>query len=220
MSTSSAAAPLISSDIKPKFRFPVLKPSYTFSILPFKESKQIEFKDELEEIKEVKVAEKNKCQICNKRAVWNYIDQEYGVRCKTHILPTMINLFTKEFAAKRFETNINKLGGKVIGKYERANKKVECECPEGHKCHRSPTHIQQGEGMCLICSGHDSSTARDNFTIQIKNLKGVVKGDYKNSRTPVECECPEGHKCHPRPNDIQQGGGMCGVCAGKDLRYK
>ena len=47
-------------------------------------------------------------------------------------------------------------------------------------------------------------------------LRGKVVGEYKGNYTPVDCICQEGHKCNPRPSDIQQDKGMCRICAGND----
>jgi len=121
-----------------------------------------------------------------------------------------------ETAKQNFYKNIENLGGKVIGEYKNTDTPVECICKEGHPCNPRPHGIQKGEGMCIICAGKDSETAKQNFYKNIENLGGKVIGDYINSSTPVECICKEGHTCNPIPNGIQQGQGMCRICAGKD----
>jgi hypothetical protein len=121
-----------------------------------------------------------------------------------------------ETAKHNFYTNIKKLGGTVIGKYKGKDIPVDCICPEGHNCHSYPSGIRDGGGMCSICSGCDSETAKQNFYTNIKKLGGTVIGKYKGSSTPVHCICSNDHLCNPDPNHIQQGRGMCGICAGND----
>jgi stress response protein YsnF len=117
-----------------------------------------------------------------------------------------------------FRKSIEEIGGKVIGEYKRNNIPVECICPKGHQCNPIPSSIQQGQGMCKICAGNDSKTAEINFRKSIEELGGKVIGEYKGNKISVECICPKGHKCNPRPNDIQKGTGMCKICAGKDSK--
>jgi hypothetical protein len=119
-------------------------------------------------------------------------------------------------AAANFHQRITELGGIVIGKYTNKNTPVECLCPEGHPCTPWPSSIQQGQGMCKTCAERDPAVAAANFHQRITELGGQVIGKYTNTNTPVECLCPEGHPCTPRPGDIQQGNGMCKTCAGRD----
>jgi hypothetical protein len=44
----------------------------------------------------------------------------------------------------------------------------------------------------------------------------VLELEYLGSGTPHRCRCANDHECRPRPNDIQQGQGICGICAGKE----
>jgi hypothetical protein len=118
-----------------------------------------------------------------------------------------------ETAKDNFLENINNLGGTVTGEYINSSTPVECICQNGHPCNPKPNRIQQGNGMCIICTGRDPETAKDNFYKSIKKQGGTVTGEYINSSTPVECICSKGHPCNPRPGDIQQGHGMCGCCS-------
>jgi hypothetical protein len=115
-----------------------------------------------------------------------------------------------------FHKNIKELGGKVIGEYVSSNKPVHCKCKNGHDCNPRPGNIQQGRGMCNICAGRDTETAKQNFYNTIKELGGEVIGEYINKYTSVKCKCKNGHDCNPCPGSIQQGHGMCKICAGLD----
>lgn len=56
-----------------------------------------------------------------------------------------------ETSKHNFIKNIEKLGGKVIGKYINARIPVDCICKNGHKCCPSPDSIKQGRGCCSRC---------------------------------------------------------------------
>jgi len=155
---------------------------------------------------------KNKCEECGKRAIYNYVDKDFGIRCGSHVLDNMKILNYIEI----FSKNIEKLGGKVTGKYKTSSNPVDCICKNGHKCTPIPSNIRRGNGMCRICVGLDPEIAGINFAKLIEELGGVVIGKYINAKTNVPCRCKNGHECNPNPGDIQQGQGMCKICAGHD----
>ena len=118
---------------------------------------------------------------------------------------------------KKFRQRIKNLGGNQIGQYKGSHIKVKCVCKEGHICYPISDSMSQGRGMCLICANQDPETSKNNFYYSIeKEFKGKVEGQYINSCTQVKCICSKGHECSPRPNDIQQGQGMCLICSGSD----
>jgi len=122
-------------------------------------------------------------------------------------------------AEENFRKRIQELGGAVIGEYRGNNTPVDCICSEGHPCRPLPSNIRKRQGMCKICAGKDPKTAEENFRKRIgEELGGVVIGEYRGNNTPVECICPKGHPCRPRPGDIQKGCGMCKICAGNDSK--
>jgi len=120
-----------------------------------------------------------------------------------------------ETAKNNFIKNIEKLGGKVVGEYKGNSIGVECVCKNGHPCTPSPGSIRQGSGMCKICAGNDSETAKQNFIKNIEKLGGKVVGEYKGNSIGVECVCKNGHPCTPSPGSIRQGCGMCSQCTRK-----
>ena len=171
------------------------------------------------------------------RIIGRYINANIGVQCKCskghdcNPLPSNVyrgqgickKCTSKKYAdkkssisKKKFHDKIKELGGIVLGKYTGSNKPVKCKCSRGHDCNPRPGHIQQGRGMCLVCSGHDPDTAKQNFYDNIKKFGGEVLGEYVRSSDPIKCRCSEGHNCNPIPNCIQQGQGMCKICAGHD----
>ena len=117
---------------------------------------------------------------------------------------------------KNFYKRINDIGGYVVGEYINNHTSVDCICSKNHCCTTIPSWIQQGHGMCRICTRRDPKTAEQNFHDNIKRLGGKVIGKYIKSGIGVDCICSKNHCCTPTPNWIQQGGGMCRICAGQD----
>jgi hypothetical protein len=124
-------------------------------------------------------------------------------------------------AASDFKTCIEAQGGIVTGVYLNARTPVACLCPAGHECAPYPFNVMNGEGMCYTCGKSKAGATRtklafDRFQRAITERGGKVIGNYVNTAAPVECICPKGHICNPRPNDVvNRGYGMCLVCAGK-----
>jgi hypothetical protein len=92
-----------------------------------------------------------------------------------------------------------------------------CWCPLGHECHPRPHNVQKGRGICRVCAGNDPATAKAAWLDRLDDL-GAKDGaePWAGTKTPRLCWCAEGHECHPLPGDVQQGGGICRVCAGRD----
>ena len=61
-----------------------------------------------------------------------------------------------------------------------------------------------------------SLAAKAAFRARMAEMGATVLGDYVNARTPVLVRCAAGHNCTPRPLNVQQGWGICKVCAGQD----
>lgn len=162
------------------------------------------------------VNEKQLCEECGCKACFNFETENRGVRCRKHKIKGMINLFSKTQAMKRFIKRISELGGQVIGEYKGSTIPVLCVCSKGHKCNPSPNNICRKRGMCQVCAGQDFETAKQNFINNIQELGGQVIGEYVGAKIPIVCKCSSGHKCNPTPTSIQQGQGMCKICAKND----
>jgi hypothetical protein len=174
----------------------------------------------------VKIAEENGCQVVS--AVYTSSRTKMEFRCPSgHFRVTSITEFRKNplsckkcaglcpiEAQKIFISTIEGLGGKVVGKYNGKDIKVECICPKSHICLVRPNSVRKGFNMCIKCAGQCQEDASANFITRIEKLGGKVLGEYKNSTTKVECLCSNNHSCFPIPGGIQQGEGMCRICAG------
>ena len=86
--------------------------------------------------------------------------------------------------------------------------------PDATLIRRSVIHLRQ-RGSVMLCSISDQRSQRAcaAFVVRVEALGGVVLepvwlGNQKQHRV----RCAEGHDCSPRPNDVQQGGGICLKC--------
>jgi very-short-patch-repair endonuclease len=116
-------------------------------------------------------------------------------------------------AAKKFHTALAEQGGRAIGKYVGTHTQVECLCKHGHVCNIRPHHIVRGHGMCLKCANKCPEQAGANFEAAIVNMGGRLVGSYSSAFTTVHCICQKEHPCNVLPHNIQQGYGMCLICA-------
>ncbi|MET8624658.1 hypothetical protein ABZW30_13030 [Kitasatospora sp. NPDC004669] len=100
-------------------------------------------------------------------------------------------------------------------------------CAAGHPCSPRPGDVQQGRGLCMACrNDHPGNTARiarmkataeQAFRARVQELGGtVVEPVWLGNNHPHRVVCRSGHACTPRPAAVQQGQGLCRVCAGND----
>ncbi len=158
---------------------------------------------------------KKGCQECGKEKVrYGYPDDEEGSYCARHQRKGMVNIMLAPYPELRFRKTIARLGGTVVGEYKGSGTRVICLCRKGHTCHTRPTSVQCGQGMCLTCSGRCPEKSETEFRQRVLVQGGIVLGTYQGSYVPVKCRCKLNHECHPRPNSLQQGQGMCKKCSG------
>jgi len=89
-------------------------------------------------------------------------------------------------------------------------------CAEGHERQARPNDVQQGRGVCRVCAGRDPAAAEAAFHARVTELGGTVVGKYVGAHIPVQVRCATGHDCSPRPCKVQQGRGICRICANCD----
>ena len=112
-----------------------------------------------------------------------------------------------------FKENVVFLGGTIVGEYVKSDKPIECRCARGHECSPTPSKLHQGQGMCGPCS-NGSAEAAIRFIAKMKELKYILFGEYKNARTHIRAECPEGHECWVLPTKVMSNrGGLCTQCS-------
>ena len=93
----------------------------------------------------------------------------------------------------------------------------QVRCAAGHKCRPRPADVQQGHGVCRVCVGKDPDTAEKTFLARLGELGATPRyTHWRGVAQPHLVQCAAGHECSPRPTRIQQGQGVCRICAGKD----
>ncbi|WP_345191705.1 hypothetical protein [Streptomyces lavendulae] len=89
-------------------------------------------------------------------------------------------------------------------------------CCNGHECTPRPADVGQGQGICKICAGNDSSTAWRVFQERVIELRGrVIEAEWLGTDMPHRVVCQEGHETKVRPGSVRGGQGICRFCAGK-----
>lgn len=62
-----------------------------------------------------------------------------------------------------------------------------------------------------------SADSEVDYKIYLAKINAVPMWDeWKGTNQPHKLQCEFGHTVYPRPNDVQQGQGICRVCAGRD----
>jgi hypothetical protein len=98
-----------------------------------------------------------------------------------------------------------------------ASKPHRVRCAAGHECTPSPNHVQQGQGICRVCVGRDPAAAERAFRARVAELGGeCLYDEWRGVMKPHRVQCTAGHECTPKPNTVQQGDGICRVCARND----
>jgi len=118
-------------------------------------------------------------------------------------------------AEANFRKRIAELGGVVLEpKWLGSQTPHRCRCIQGHECRPWPSSVQHGQGICRTCAGKDTDVARDAFYARVAELGGeVLEPEWLGSSVLHRCRCGEGHECKPRPSHVQEGVGICQVCA-------
>jgi hypothetical protein len=115
-------------------------------------------------------------------------------------------------AGENFRRAVEKQGAQVLGEYIGAHTRVLVRCAVGHLCRPIPNQVQQGGHLCATCTGRNPAVAADRFRRAVANANAEMLGEYINAREPVLLRCVAGHLCSPRPDDVQQGQGICHQC--------
>lgn len=118
-------------------------------------------------------------------------------------------------AEAKFRARLLELGAELLEPgWLGARTKHHCLCAAGHDCYPRPNSLQQGNGVCWLCSGRNADVAEAGFRARVEALGGVVLYDeWRGANQPHHIRCNAGHDAYPHPGGVQQGGGICGICA-------
>lgn len=121
-------------------------------------------------------------------------------------------------AAANFKRRLEALGATLLElEWLGKDKPHRIRCAAGHEGTTSPGNVRQGKGVCRICVGLDSETAALNFRVSLKKLGAtLIDTEWKGNQKRYRAICVNGHECLPMPNGVQQGRGICRICARTD----
>ena len=119
-----------------------------------------------------------------------------------------------------FKADVEAQGGTVEERgWLGAMRPHHVRCGRGHECYPSPCNVRQGHSICQVCAcnGPASAAAEANFRARLAELGAtLLETKWLGTGTPHHVRCSQGHDCYPRPNSVQQRGGICKYCAGSN----
>jgi len=117
-------------------------------------------------------------------------------------------------AERRFLARLAELGAVLLGPYKNAHTAVHVRCAAGHDCWPTPATVLQGSGPCRACGRGCPKLAEANFRAALAELGATpLFGKWLGAQTPHPVRCANGHECHPYPNGVRKGEGICKSCS-------
>lgn len=91
-------------------------------------------------------------------------------------------------------------------------------CAAGHECAPKPNKVVNcGRGICRTCSGRDPVAAEAAFLATLGERGATpLYEEWRGVNAPHHIRCRQGHDSFPAPAHVQQGTGICRVCARRD----
>ena len=126
-------------------------------------------------------------------------------------------------AEREFRTLVASLGGRIIEpSWIGVSKPHRVVCAEGHETTPRPSEARLTKSICRVCSGHCSETSWREFKARVAELGGtVIEPEWLGNKKAHRIICGAGHKTKARPNNVDQGNGICRFCKCKvwDIFY-
>jgi hypothetical protein len=122
--------------------------------------------------------------------------------------------YDKETVWQTFCRQVAERGGQVLEpKPLGSNKMHRVLCPEGHETTARPQWVQRGGGICGECSPVSASRAERKFRRLVAEAGAqILEPSWLGATTRHRVVCRHGHEANPRPNDVDQGHGICRKC--------
>lgn len=90
-------------------------------------------------------------------------------------------------------------------------------CRAGHDCYPQPGNVSQGWGICAACVGRDPRVLEAAFRARLDELGAeLLAPKWLGALRKHHIRCGAGHELYVKPNQVQQGYGICKTCAGHD----
>ena len=117
-----------------------------------------------------------------------------------------------------FRARLDELGAQLLEpEWLGANRRHHVRCAEGHDRWARPHDVQQGEGICRVCTGRDPAAAEAGFRSRLAKLGAIpLYTEWRGADRKHRVRCAAGHDCWPAPGHVQQGKGICLVCVRHD----
>jgi len=112
-----------------------------------------------------------------------------------------------------YRTIIEEAGWTMEEEYCGNHTPIACVCPNGHSQFKNPSSFLTGSG-CSKCSGvlqHSHSGVEQEFA----KFGWKIIGRYRDTSTPMECVCPNGHTVKKSLDCLRISPGGCTVCSGQ-----
>lgn len=116
------------------------------------------------------------------------------------------------FRARLIELGATPLYGAWLG----VSAAHHVRCHAGHDCYPRPANAQRW-GICRVCVGRDPNTAEMAFRSRLAELGAeLLEPKWLGALQKHLVRDAAGHDCYVRPNQVQQGYGICLICANRD----
>lgn len=93
----------------------------------------------------------------------------------------------------------------------------QVRCAAGHLTRARPNSVQQGGGICKVCSGRSAEAAEANFKAGLTNLGAtLLETKWLGSGAPHRIRCAQGHEVTTRPTQVRNRNSCCRICARRD----
>ncbi|MEU2730105.1 hypothetical protein ABZ650_20550 [Streptomyces griseoviridis] len=124
-------------------------------------------------------------------------------------------IHVKESPEAAFRLRVAELGGIVLeSKWLGHRNYHQVRCPAGHLAKARPNSVQQGGGICGICSGRSVEGAEAKFQAGLANLGAtLLETGWLGSGVPHRIRCAQGHEVTTRPNQVRNRNSCCRICS-------
>jgi hypothetical protein len=118
-------------------------------------------------------------------------------------------------AEAAFRARLDDLGATLLEpEYLSANAWHRIRCAAGHEARTMPSILRRGHGPCRVCARQDPETTYAAFRERLAEIGAtLVEAEWLGNNRGHRVVCPAGHECRARPAALQQGRGMCAICA-------
>lgn len=106
-----------------------------------------------------------------------------------------------------------KYGFEKLEPYIKSSQPMLIKCLKcGYEYKKKWNYIQQNKG-CINCAGNLHHNDKE-VDIIFKKNNYIKLSEYKNSRTPIKCKCPNNHICNISFDNFYNKGKRCAECQG------